>query len=163
MAINRLLAILIVVATTAFAIGVSIERSQESDETVGSELGHVEGESAEGEAAAVETQSESDGEELLGVDPESVGLVIVAVGVSLLMAAAVWLRPDVPAIVLVVGLAMLAFAALDVREFIHQVDESRTGLAALVAFITLLHAGAAALALHLQRSPQPAPAPPLPR
>ena len=57
-----------------------------------------------------------------------------------------------------VALAMLVFAALDVRELIHQIDESRTGLAFLVALVTVLHAGAALIAFRLIRSPEPKPA-----
>lgn len=168
MVTKRGLAALIVAATIVFAIGVAIERSQESDQGSGAEVSHVEGESAEGtvegesaeaghidgETSAEDSHSDSS-EELLGIDPESVGLVIVAVIVSLALAVAVWLRPDLPGLPLVVALAMLAFAALDIREFIHQLDESRTGLAVLVALVTLLHAGAASMAFQLLRSPEP--------
>jgi hypothetical protein len=157
MARNRLLAVLIVAATGLFAIGVAIERSQETQTEGSAELSHVEGvsaESAEGEAESAEAghtegggseeagHSDS-GEELLGIDPESVGLVIVAMVVSLGLAAAVWLRPEISWLLWLVAASMLVFAALDVREFIHQLDESRGGLAVLVAVVTLLHAGAA--------------------
>ena len=43
----------------------------------------------------------------------------------------------------VVAAAMLVFAALDVREVFHQVDESRTGLAVLAGVVAALHLGAA--------------------
>jgi hypothetical protein len=175
MAPNRFLAVMIVAATIAFAIGVAIERSQESGSEGSAEVGHVEGESGEvsgesTEAGAVEGESAEAGhvegeaghsdssEDLLGIDPESVGLVIVAVIGSLALAAGAWLRPDLSWLLWLTALAMVAFAALDVREFIHQLDESRGGLAVLVALVTLLHAAAALLAFRLAGRPRPAPA-----
>jgi hypothetical protein len=162
MTANRLLAVLIVAATITFAIGVAIERSQESSSATGPEVSHVEGESAEpghveGAVSGEVTHTDSS-EKLLGIDPESVGLVIVAVIVSLSLATAVWLRPDLGGLLWLAALAMAVFAALDLREFIHQLDESRTGLAVLVASVTLLHAGAAVIALRLARSSEPKPA-----
>jgi hypothetical protein len=161
-AVNRLLGILIVAATIAFAIGVAIERSQESGEEGGVEASQVEGESAEageveGEASEAEHDADS-GEKLLGIDPESVGLVIVAAIVSLGLAAAVWVRPDLRGLLLLIALAMAAFTALDLREFVHQLGESRTGLALLVAVVTVLHGGAAVLAVRQLRGLEPNPA-----
>lgn len=165
MGLNRWLSVLIVAATVTFAVGVSIERSQESGET-GAEANHVEGGSPGGEtgeaapvegAAAEATSGEThtDSESLLGIDPESVPLLIVAVVVSLCLAVAVWLRPDLESVLIVIAVAMLAFAALDLREFIHQLDASRGGLAILAALIALLHAAAAVLAVRLLRAPEP--------
>jgi hypothetical protein len=156
MARNRLLALLIVAATGLFAVGVAIERSQESQTEGSAELSHIEGVSAEsleaghteGGASGEAGHSDS-GEELLGIDPESVALVIVAVVVSLALAAVVWLRPEISWLLWLVAAGMLVFAALDVREFIHQLDESRAGLAVLVAAVTLLHAGAALVAFQM--------------
>src|SRR6476620_158456 len=105
---NRLLALLIVAATISFAVGVSIERSQESGAETGAEASHAEG-------TAGEVSHSDSSEELLGIDPEAVGLVIVAVVVSLILAAAVWIRPELRGLFPLVALAMLAFAALDVR------------------------------------------------
>jgi hypothetical protein len=164
---NRRLALLIVVATGAFAVGVAIERSQESGTETGAEVSRSAGSSAEGTAAresaeAGHVEGEASGEthadsseKLLGIDPESVGLVIVAVIVSVALAAAAWLRPDLPGLLLLVALAMAVFAVLDVREFIHQLDESRTGLALLVALVTVLHGGAAVIAFRRARNPDP--------
>jgi hypothetical protein len=156
---NRLLAVLIVAATVAFAIGVSIERSQESGET-SAETAHVEGGGAEGVSpegvsSDVQAHSDSSSETLLGINPESIPLLIVAIVVSLTLAVGVWCRPDLSILLIVVALAMLAFAGLDVREFFHQLDASRGGLAVLVALIALLHVGAAVLAIRLVRSSGP--------
>jgi hypothetical protein len=88
---------------------------------------------------------EESSERLLGVDPESTGLVAVAVVVSLVLAALVW-RGGAPWLLGLVALVMIAFAALDVREVVHQIDESRTGLTLLALLVAALHLAAAALA-----------------
>jgi hypothetical protein len=123
---NQLLAILIVVATATFAIGAAIENSDE-----GSEPGepHVEAAESEGEAAEAEPVSEDD-ETLLGIDAESTPLVVAVV----------------------IAVAMLVFAVLDLREVFHQADEANAGLAALAAAVAALHLGAAGLAFSLSRS-----------
>jgi Flp pilus assembly protein TadB len=159
MALNRLLAVVIVMATAAFAIGVSIEKSDRHTET-GEEVAHVEGteESGEsGEAHAAETvapesHSESEeGEELLGINVESTPLVVLAVAFSLALAIGVWLRPELGSLLVLVSLAMLAFAVLDLREVIHQLDEDETGLAVLAGLVAPLHTAAAVLAFKLER------------
>jgi hypothetical protein len=85
-------------------------------------------------------------ETLLGVNPESSGLLAVAVAVSLLLAAGAWWLSASPLVLGVVALAMAAFGALDIREVIHQADESRTGLMLLAALVAILHFAAALLA-----------------
>jgi hypothetical protein len=87
------------------------------------------------------------GEELLGINLESTPFVVLAVLGSLALAGGVWARPDLRLLLLVVALAMLGFAALDVREVFRQVDESNDGLAAAAA----LHLAAAGLAFTAER------------
>ena len=53
--------------------------------------------------------------------------------------------------------AMVAFAALDVREVVHQLDEENAGLAVLAGVVAALHLGVAAIALSMGRSRVPAP------
>jgi hypothetical protein len=72
--------------------------------------------------------------------------LVVAVVVSLLLAAAVWWRGGSPVVLGAVALAMAAFFALDVRGVVHQVDESRAGLAVLAAVVATLHLAAALVA-----------------
>jgi hypothetical protein len=112
-------------------------------------------------APATETPQHSEAsEKLLGVNPESTGLLVVAVVVSLLLAAGVWWLGASPLVLGVVALAMAAFAALDIREVVHQADESRTGLMLLAALVALLHLAAAALgarAAVTARGTQPPP------
>ena len=76
---------------------------------------------------------------------------------SLALAAAGWLRSQSLAILLTVAAAMLVFAALDLREIFHQVDEDHNGLAALAAAVAALHAGAGAVALALALRAHSAP------
>lgn len=96
---------------------------------------------------APETPGHSEAsEKLLGVNPESTGLLVVAVAVSLLLAAGVWWLGASPVVLGVVALAMAAFGALDIREVVHQADESRTGLMLLAALVAVLHFAAAVLA-----------------
>lgn len=154
---NRILALIIVAATVSLTVGVLIERGRESGETHG-EAGHVEvvgpgGESGETgvEGSEIGAHADASGEKLLGIDPESIPLLIVAIAVSLALAGAVWLRPDAAKLMIVTALAMAAFAALDIREFVHQIDASRGGLAVLAGAVVLLHAAAAILAVWIER------------
>jgi hypothetical protein len=50
-----------------------------------------------------------------------------------------------PFLIAVVVLALL-WAALDIREVVHQVDESRAGIAVLAAAVAVLHVAAAGVA-----------------
>jgi hypothetical protein len=48
---------------------------------------------------------------------------------------------------------MVAFAVLDVREVVHQLDDDNGGLALLAAAVAALHLGVAAIAVALARRP----------
>lgn len=161
---------LIVLATGAFVVGVALERDAEDShhetseasnpESSESEAAHKEtgeGESApsgEGEVGSAHASGESSGGEgdatLLGVDLESTPLVIVVALGSLALAAAVWVRPGLDLLLVLVAVAMVAFAALDVRELVHQLDENREGLALLAAVVAALHLAAAGVAVALR-------------
>jgi hypothetical protein len=78
-------------------------------------------------------------------------LVLVAVAVSLILALAEWLRPNHTLLLLLVVVTMLVFAALDIREAIHQGEESNGGLLLFAALVAALHLMAGALALYLSR------------
>lgn len=155
---------LIVAATALFVVGTTIERSQRdshaTSETAAAHSGEAthagEGEAAhrtETAGAPASSEPATHGSETIaGVDPESAGLVAVAAALSLLLAAAVWRWPRRRALLLVGCAAMLAFAALDVREVVHQLDESRSGLAVLAAGVAALHLSAAALSGRLGRA-----------
>jgi hypothetical protein len=155
---RHVLVALILTATAAFVVGVVIERHQASTEAAetpaqrGAEhaTGATEGtETSETTASPSRepaTEPSESSEKLFGVDPEGTGLLAVAVAVSLLLAAGVWWRGASPLVLGVVALAMAAFGALDVREAIHQADESRTGLMVLAVAVAVLHLAAALLA-----------------
>lgn len=104
-----------------------------------------------GSETAAKHASETHSEKLLGLDPEAAGLVVAAAVASLLLALAVWFRPEQTLLFLLVAAAMLLFAALDIREAIHQSDESKSGLVVLASVIALLHLAAGGLALYLAR------------
>jgi hypothetical protein len=142
---------LIAVATLLFAIGVAAEPADEHhDGGAGTEATeHVageEGESAEVHAAEDGAGDGDESEDLLGVDVESTPLVIVAVAVSLLLALAAYLRPGSRPLLFVIAVAMIAFAALDIREVVHQIDESNGGVAAIAAVVAVLHLAASGVA-----------------
>ena len=110
---------------------------------------------ATSEPAASETGAapgtESQSEKLFGINPEATGLVIIAVALSLLLAALI-LTVGSSLVPAGVAAAMLAFTVLDVREVTHQLTESRSGLAALAATVALLHLLTAVSALLMARA-----------
>jgi hypothetical protein len=162
-------AVLLVAATILFVVGTSMERSQARtgeqqeasavDRPAGEAGEHRESEAAEGQSNAAtegtdEHASSGESEEkLVGINPESAGLTAVVAAVSLLLAAllVVWPRRGLLVAVVVVG---LAFAALDVREGIHQANESNIGLLAIALVTGLLHLGATLAAAAALRSPR---------
>ena len=162
MNLRVVLVALLVAATAAFVVGVSIERSRgethvEPASAVEGEAGHEEG-GESGEAAHVQESAgahadESSGETLLGIDYEAVPFVVLAAALSLALAAAVWLRPESRALLVLVAMAMIAFAVFDVREVIHQLDEDKGGLALLAGVVAALPLGVAAVALAMARRP----------
>ena len=115
-----------------------------------SESGH--GGSADHGDSSGGTSHEAQAETLLGVNPEATPLIVIAVVLSLALAAAV-IAVGSPLLLPLVALIMLAFAALDIRELTHQLHESRPGLAALAATVALLHLVAAVTALMAWRAP----------
>jgi hypothetical protein len=160
---------LIVLATAAFVLGTVIERGSvgETGHAEASELAPTAGESdasghADEDSEATESSSARTAERNgtpaltsearhaesrpLGVDIEAWPFVTLAAAVSLGLAAAAWLAPRRVALLALVAVVMLTFAALDVREVAHQLDADDNGLAVLAAFIATLHAAAAALA-----------------
>jgi hypothetical protein len=105
---------------------------------------------AGGEPAATHS-AESQSENLLGINPEATWLVVIAVALSLLLAALI-LTIGSPLVAAGIAVTMLAFTVLDVRELTHQLNESRSGLAALAAVVALLHLLAAVSALLTART-----------
>ena len=146
---RAVLVMLLVAATALFAVGAIAERSQRHGST-GAEV-HATGESQEagetGEAGETHTDAS---EAVLGVDPESTPLIVLAVLVGLGLAALVASRLGrLPGVLIAVALIAIAWAALDVREVVHQLDESRTGIAVIAMAVAVLHVAAALLAARM--------------
>jgi len=62
---------------------------------------------------------------LLGVDLEATPFVVLAAALAL--AVAVWLRPEWALLLGLIAVAMVVFAALDVREVFHQLVDAGRG------------------------------------
>jgi hypothetical protein len=166
MELRDLLVGLIVLSTIVFTVGSILERSTadtHAPETRTQEPSHQEGEGSEGggesgessAASSVGSEEIQGGETLFGIDPESTPLVVVAFVSSLLLAAGCWLRPAWRWLLVITALAMAVFAALDVREVVHQFDESNPALEWTALSVALLHGAAAITAVILLRRRSP--------
>jgi Flp pilus assembly protein TadB len=153
---RTLLVGLIVAATAGFIVGTTIERNSGDEHTKrrstveptaqrGGEAGEAHKEAGESTAAHSEELRP------LGVDVEAAPFVALAAAASLALALGAWLRPHWLPLLVVIALAMLLFAALDVREVVHQSDEGKTGLAILAGVVAVLHMGAAGTASIMSR------------
>ena len=154
---RSLLVVLIVVATALFVVGVGVERDDgRAHHDAAGEVAHEAAEQPGAEEAA-HMEGVAAEEELrpLGIDIEAWPFVAAAALLSLALAIAAWLRPRLVPLLAAVGLAMLAFAVLDVREVFHQADIEASGLAILAAVIAALHLTAAAVAARMSATPEP--------
>ena len=108
-----------------------------------------------------ERRSETNSEQIFGVNPDALPLVVAAVAVSLLLAAGLWLRGELTVLLAPILLVGLGAAVFDVREAVHQADHSREGIMAIAILVALLHlvaAGCAGAILSRRRiSPGPDP------
>jgi hypothetical protein len=145
MGLRVLLVGLIVAATTAFVVGVSIERGHESSHHAapGEVSQPSTNETDSGEGAATEAHAEL---RPLGVNVEAWPFVAAAAIASLALAAGAWLRPTWASLLALVAVAMLLFAALDIREVVHQGDIDENALAVLAGEVAALHLAASTLA-----------------
>jgi hypothetical protein len=167
--LRGLLIALLVVSTALFAVGVIAERSEADEHTEPAtaqvaETGEAEGTHEEGEEAgageqpAGEEAHDDDGEALLGVDLESTPLVVLAVIAGLGLAALAATRfGRLLGFLFAVCVIALAWAVLDIREVVHQLDDSRTGIAVVAAIVAALHLAAAAVSGRLARQVSPTP------
>ena len=164
---------LLLASTTLFGIGVIAERSTNDAHPEGSTATAVEDQAANGPepagahdenaesgegassdhhdvapASASASGSETGEEEarLLGVDLESTPTLVLAIAVGLGLAAAAASRiGTLAAFLLIVAAVTLVWAALDIREVIHQLDESRTGIALVALAAAVVHLAATAV------------------
>jgi Na+/H+ antiporter NhaD/arsenite permease-like protein len=78
---------------------------------------------------------------------------VLAVLVGLALAALVTSRfGRSPGVMIAGAVIAIAWGALDVREVVHQLDESRTGMTASASAIAVMHLAAALLAARLAAS-----------
>lgn len=116
-----------------------VERSQ-PDQHQGEAAGtHGAAEGTEGGTSSEGGQvTETKHEELFGIDTESIPVVIAFVAVSAALAVAVLAVRPVAVLLLVMVFGFLA-TAFDIREAIHQADESRMTVLILAAVTAALH------------------------
>jgi len=114
------------------------------------ETGHEPGHGTGGAESPAQLANEKNSERVFGIDIESTGLVVAAVGISLLFAAALWLGRSFAIPLALAGFALVA-AVFDVREVFHQIDESRTNLTVIAAIVAALHLTVVGGALILAR------------
>jgi hypothetical protein len=157
---------LLVASTALFTVGVIAERSSRDDHSTPASAqpgesgegadepagareegeGSSTGEAAHVETAAGDTDTETD-EAVLGVNVESTPLIALAVISGLGLAAVAASRLGrLPAVLFAVAVIALAWAALDVREVVRQLDDSRTGIAVFAIVVAVVHLAAALLA-----------------
>jgi len=101
-----------------------------------------------GEGSGTESHpvsTESSGETLFGINPDAPWLVAVVVAITVLLAAAIWVRDERGLLWVVVAFG-LAAAVFDLRELVHQVDVGRASLIALAAVLAAVHLGVSGLA-----------------
>ena len=80
--------------------------------------------------------------------------MIVGLGLAALAATRYGTLPGFLGVVAVVA---LAWTVVDVREFVHQLNESRTGIAVVAIIVAALHFAAAAVSGRLAREQTRAP------
>ena len=173
MPLRNILVGLIVLATIGFVIGTSIEKGNDHHDaatpaasTTG-EAGHGGAEGAGSETVPAESGGETAAQHAtegngsvesnsefkpLGINLESTALIVLAALGSLLLAAAVWARSQLLAVLIVGSVAMAGFGALDVTEVVHQFDIDETALGALAAVVAAVHLGAAFVALRMAQA-----------
>ena len=141
-----LFTMIMLLATAAFVIGVTIEKNQGPSESSVEQAHSGEGSETHEQAESMESGSQSETSETIGgIDIESTPIIVLGVAVSLAVIGAVlrWPRPEVYAIAAVF---CLGFALLDGIELAHQLDENSGSIAAFAGLALVLHLGAAAVA-----------------
>ena len=149
--LRRIISILLLATAALFVLGVVIERRDENHrESTERSVTAAHDESVEGgqepESEAAHSSAHEDKEtRVLGINPESTPLVVFAVAASVLLAILTW-RSESRLLLTVVALVAAGFTVFDLAEVVHQLDESRGGLAFTAAVIAAGHAFIAALA-----------------
>jgi hypothetical protein len=127
--LRQLLAGLLIGSAVLFAIGIAIEKSE---------------------------GSHHDTEKILGVSPESTGVVAAAVVISVLLAIGV-LRWPSRALFVIVGVVCLVFAIADIVEGAEKFEGSEAGIGVIALVVAIGHLTAALISGHLAARPQEHP------
>lgn len=159
MSISRRLAamftLLVLLATAAFVIGVTIEKNQGNSESTVERAHSDEASESHEQTEGAETEGQSEESETIGgIDVESTPIIALGVAVSLGLVGAVlrWPRREVYA---VAAVFCVGFALLDGGELARQLDENASTVATFAGLALVLHLGAAAVAiLAAARSPR---------
>lgn len=155
-----LVAVLLLLATVVFVIGVSIEKAEEGEHSEPAAAVHApeSGEAGADESANQQPVAEAAGadeghksETLFGIETESTPLVILGVALSLVAAGAAWWLGDRRWVLALVALFCLGFAVLDGIEAGRKWGEEAT-IAALALLALLLHFAAGVRAAVLANS-----------
>jgi hypothetical protein len=140
-------------------IGSAIEKSQATEhhtETTGETSGEAHSESG-GEAplhSGGQASESGTQEKVLGINIESTPMIVLAVAVTLALAAAAWFSGASPVLWTIVAFG-IAFAAFDFLEAVHQGNESRSGLVVLAVALAMIHVAIAFVSGSLANGPQP--------
>jgi hypothetical protein len=151
---------LLVASTALFAVGVIAERSSRDTHTepAAAHAAETGGESGEPAGAHSEGAAHAETERLFGADVESTPLVVLAVLAGLALAALAASRFGLArGFLFTVVVVALAWAALDIREVVHQLDESRTGVAVVAMAVAALHLTVPAIGGRLAIQPPATP------
>ncbi len=135
---------LLIAAAALFSIGVANEGTVHHESVASVETGEHD-ETTEAAERNERAEVSETGEEILGVDLESTPLVVLAVIISVVLAAATW-RTGRKLLLRLTALFAAAFAALDIAELSHQIKESATTIAVVAGVTAVVHAAAALLA-----------------
>ena len=129
------------VSAQAEGVGGEAGEPERAHEEAG-EPGTVEPEETHAETTSGDTHSED--ERVPGVELESTPMIVLAVAGGLALAALTATGfGRLRGFMLAVTVIALLWAALDVHEVIHQLDESRTGIAVVAMTVAVLHLAAA--------------------
>ncbi len=139
-----LLTLVVLLATIAFGFGAALEKATPASTSTQTSIGEAAGSNeAGGESHAVA------GETVLGINPESVPIIVAAVVASLTLVGGIWLYWRPAAVLWIAAGAMFAFGALDVIEVVHQLAVQHPTLVVVAAVVAVLHILAAILAIRL--------------